>query len=205
MKEEGISFVVIPIEVFKSDKLTLSEKHLYGWVSLFKKQCCFMSNEALAEATGLSIPTISNGLKTLKEEGFIFIEYVNNDNSKRRIYCLFDNPAKTKYLMKKGLFSDSNKIYETKNNTESLIKNIRGSNKNYKNSNKIYESRNRGESNKIYEHKIKSINNNIEKSSLPVLKGPEEDFKKKKSLKRTDFDSDGSFEKAFYANNTIKI
>lgn len=103
--EKGITFVNIPIEVFSSKKLTLAEKHLYGYLSIFKKQCCFLSNEALAAATGLSEPTISRALKSLQKMNYVFIEFINGNSASRRIYVIFDNPAKINYLVKKGLFN----------------------------------------------------------------------------------------------------
>ena len=157
----GISFVNIPIEIFSSKELTANEKILYGYLSIFKKQCCFQSNEALAETLGISVPTITNALRHLSELNYIFIELVNNNNAKRRIYVIFDNPKKLKYLISKGFlgsFPHSNKNYESSSE----------SNKNYKTSNKNYESHNRGESNKNYDHKIRKDNKNIEASALAL-------------------------------------
>lgn len=201
-EREGISFVTIPIEVFKSDKLTLAEKHLYGWLSLFKKQCCFMSNEAIAEATGLSVPSITRGLKSLADMGYIFIEYVAGNNAKRRIYTIFDNPAKLKYLMKKGLFAESNQNDES---VENSVENLGGSNQNDEMSNQNDESQNRGESNQNDEHKIKNINkiyqDEVQKPALNerFLTSP------KRMTKRDEYKSEADFEKAFYMNNTFRI
>lgn len=151
----GISFVNIPIEIFSSKELTANEKILYGYLSIFKKQCCFQSNEKLSEMLGVSVPTITNALKHLQELEYIFIELVNNNNAARRIYVIFDNPKKLKYLISKG-FLGSNKNYE------SPIE----SNKNYEKSHKNYESHNRGESHKNYEYKIIKENKKIEDSAL---------------------------------------
>ena len=161
----GISFVNIPIEIFSSKELTANEKILYGYLSIFKKQCCFQSNETLAETLGISVPTITNALKHLQDLEYIFIELVNNNNAKRRIYVIFDNPKKLKYLISKGFlgtFPHSNKNYES----------ISESNKNYEMSNKNYESHNRGESNKNYEHKIINNNKNIEEASALAKNEP---------------------------------
>lgn len=161
----GISFVNIPIEIFSNKELTANEKILYGYLSIFKKQCCFQSNEKLAETLGVSVPTITNALKHLAELEYIFIELINNNNAKRRIYVIFDNPKKLKYLVSKGYlesFPHSNKNYE------SPIE----SNKNYEMSNKNYETHNRGESNKNYEYKIIKENKNIDEASALAKKEP---------------------------------
>ena len=151
----GISFVNIPIEVFSSKELTANEKILYGYLSIFKKQCCFQSNETLAETLGISVPTITNALKHLQELEYIFIEFVNGNSAKRRIYVIFDNPKKLKYLISKGFlgsFPQVNKNYEA--------------HKNYEGVNKNYEPNNRCEVNKNYEHKIIKDNKNIEASAF---------------------------------------
>ena len=102
MENTGINFVNIPIEIFSDTELTANEKILYGYLSIFKKQCCFQSNEALAKALGISVPTVTNALKHLADLEYIFIEFVNNNSAKRRIYVVFDNPKKLKYLVSKG-------------------------------------------------------------------------------------------------------
>lgn len=195
----GISFVNIPIEIFSSKELTANEKILYGYLSIFKKQCCFQSNEKLAETLGVSVPTITNALKHLSDLEYIFIELVNNNNAKRRIYVIFDNPKKLKYLVSKGFlgsFPHSNKNYESSSE----------SNKNYEMSNKNYESHNRGESNKNYEHKIINNNKNIG-SQDSAIKEPSQASNKYKPLvtnKNGDM-SQEEYEKAFYARNTVTI
>lgn len=157
----GISFVNIPIEIFSSKELTANEKILYGYLSIFKKQCCFQSNEALAEVLGVSVPTITNALKHLSDLEYIFIEFVNGNSAKRRIYVIFDNPKKLKYLVSKGFlgsFPQVNKNYEA--------------NKIYEGVNKNYEPHNRGEVNKNYEHRIIKDNQNIDEAPALAKKEP---------------------------------
>lgn len=147
--EQGITFVNIPMEVFSSKELTTAEKHLYGWLSIFKKQCCFQSNEALAEQTGLSVRTVSRALEKLASMQYIFIEYINKNNSKRRIYTLFDNPKKLAYLTRKGMFSTSREQTEV-----SLAKMSRVSSQNGAKSSQNGVSHNRGESRQNGDHII---------------------------------------------------
>ena len=157
----GINFVNIPIEIFSSKELTANEKILYGYLSIFKKQCCFQSNEKLAEILGISVPTITNALKHLSDLEYIFIEFVNGNSAKRRIYVIFDNPKKLKYLISKGFlgsFPQVNKNYEA--------------HKNYEEAHKNYEPNNRGEANKNYEHKIINNNKKIDEASASAIKEP---------------------------------
>lgn len=100
----GITYVVMPIEILQHDGLTPSEKILYCYLGLFKKGVCFQSNEKLAEMTGLDESTVKRGLKKLADNGFVYIEFVNNNSAMRRIYTIFDNPKKLEYLAKKGVF-----------------------------------------------------------------------------------------------------
>ena len=102
---EGIQYVVMPMEILQNEQLTPSEKILYCYLTLFKKQCCFQSNAGIEKITGLQQKTITRGLKTLSELGYIFIEYVNGNNAARRIYTLLDNPRKLEYLAKAGAFN----------------------------------------------------------------------------------------------------
>lgn len=181
----GISFVNIPIEIFSSKELTANEKILYGYLSIFKKQCCFQSNEALAETLGVSENTITNALKHLADLDYIFVEFVNGNSAKRRIYVVFDNPKKLKYLISKGFlgsFPQVNKIYEGHKNCEVGHKNC--------------EPNYRGEGHKNCDHKIIKDNKNIETSALA--------FELPSRVSNKNMSQD-EYEKAFYARNTITI
>ena len=118
-KDTGISYVIMPIEVLKDDNLTPSEKILYCYLTLFKKQCCFQSNAGISNFTGLDESTIKRGIRKLAELKYIFVEFVNNNSAARRIYVIMDNPKKLEYLVTKGMFKagkDSNVVEE--NDTE---------------------------------------------------------------------------------------
>lgn len=101
---QGIQYVVMPIEVLQNEELSPSEKILYCYLTLFKKGVCFQSNSGIEKITGLQQKTISRGLKTLSDLGYIVIEYVNGNSAARRIYTLLDDPKKLAYLAKKGVF-----------------------------------------------------------------------------------------------------
>lgn len=186
----GISFVNIPIEIFSSKELTANEKILYGYLSIFKKQCCFQSNEALAKAIGVSENTITNGLKHLEELGYVFVEFVNGNSAARRIYTIFDNPKKLKYLASKGYlesfahsFAQGHKTYD-------------GAHKNCEDGHKNCEPNYRGEGHKNCDHKIIKDNKNIETSALA--------FELPSRVSNKNISQD-EYEKAFYARNTITI
>lgn len=157
--EQGITFVNIPMEIFSSKELTTAEKHLYGWLSIFKKQCCYQSNESLAEQTGLSERTISRSLEKLASMQYIFIEFVNGNNAKRRIYTLFDNPKKLAYLARKGMFSTGRTETEVR-----YAKMARVSRQNGEMSSQNGETRNSSESRQNGDHII--IKDNKKKGDL---------------------------------------
>lgn len=150
----GISFVNIPIEVFSSKELTANEKILYGYISIFKKQCCFQSNEALAAELGVSENTITNALKHLSDLKYIFIEFINGNSAKRRIYVVLDNPKKLKYLVDKGYLKSFAQVHK---NCEVAHKNC--------------DPQNRGEVHKNCDHRIIKENNNIERTFEFAEKG----------------------------------
>ena len=104
-QEAGITYVIMPIEILQNPELTPSEKILYCYLSLFKKQCCFQSNTGIAETTGLDESTVKRGIKKLVDIGYLYVEFLNNNSAMRRIYLILDNPDKLKYLASKGAFS----------------------------------------------------------------------------------------------------
>ena len=193
----GISFVNIPIEVFSSKEITATEKILYGYLSIFKKQCCFQSNEALSEAIGVSESTITNALKHLADLDFIFIEFVNNNSASRRIYVIFDNPKKIKYLLQKGYLKSFPQVFPQGR------KNCEGGLKFCEEGRKICDPQNRGEGLKNCDHKIIKYNKNIGNDEPTVeLSAVVSEYK---MPIRSDFDSDEEWLKARYKANTIKI
>jgi len=161
----GISFVNIPIEIFSSGDLTANEKILYGYLSIFKKQCCFQSNQALAEALGVSENTITNGLKHLEDLEYIFIEFVNGNSAARRIYALFDNPKKLKYLLQKGYMQSFPQGHKNCEPNAEGHKNCEGGHKNC-------EPQNGGEGHKNCDHRIIKDNKNIGEASASAKKEP---------------------------------
>ena len=174
--EQGITFVNIPIEIFSSKDLTPIEKHLYGWLSIFKKQCCYQSNESIASSLGISERGVSRGLKKLEEMQYIFIEYTNGNHAKRRIYTLFDNPKKIAYLTRKGMFSTSRAKTEKR-----YAKLANGVRQNGVRVRQIGEPQNRDEVRQIGDHII--IKDNIKERK------PNND----------------DFEKKLYHRNTIRL
>jgi hypothetical protein len=67
--------------------------------------------------TGLEERTLQRALKSLSDMKYIFIEYVNNNSAKRRIYTVLDSPKKLEYLAKRGMFNMSHRpaVAEAKN------------------------------------------------------------------------------------------
>lgn len=159
--EEGRGFfgIIIPAEIVESSELTVGEKFVYGFIASFTK-ACFLSNEDISARTGVSEATVSRAINRLARMGYLFIELVNNNNAKRRIYSVFDNPKKLAYLSKKGLlnreerasFPQSNQIDES---VEKSGKSFPQSNQNDETSRQNDESHNGGESNQNDDHRIR--------------------------------------------------
>lgn len=190
--DEGISFVVIPIEILQNKELSCSDKILYGYLSIFKKQCCFQSNEDLANMTGLSVRTVTNALTNLAKLEYIFIEFINDNNAKRRIYTVFDNPKKLKYLINRGYLGSFAQAFPQSS------KNCVRDSKSCVMSSKNCVSQNGGESRKNCYHRIIKEKENIADSPAGLAgKVPAS------RLNREDFDSEQDYEKAFYARNTM--
>lgn len=162
----GISFVNIPIEIFSSKEITANEKILYGYLSIFKKQCCFQSNETIAEKLGMSTATVTRGLKRLEELGYVFIEFINKNSARRRVYVVFDNPKKLKYLMSKGFLGSFKQGFEHPNHFEE------GANQNDEGANHFDLPNNGGEANHFEEHKIIKENKNIDEASALAFELP---------------------------------
>lgn len=175
----GISFVIMPIEILQNKDLTANEKMLYCYLSVFKKGVCFQSNEKLAEMTGTDESTIKRGLKKLAELGYVFIEFVNNNSAMRRIYVVLDNPKKLAYLSRKGMFNLDKKasVYENTKSAEAQARNT-------------VEPRTDEPTEPETATKYEPI---VDISSMKIRP------------KRSDFDTDEAFEKAFYNWNKAVI
>lgn len=101
-QKRGFWGVIVPMEILDNTDISANEKIVYCYVASYTKMC-LDSNERIAERIGVSEHTVTRALKKLSELGYVFIEFVNNDNSKRRIYAIHENPKKLAYLEKKGL------------------------------------------------------------------------------------------------------
>ena len=193
--KRGFWGVIIPVEILDSKELGANEKIIYGYVASYTKMC-LDSNERIAERMNVSVPTVTRALKKLNDMGYIFIEYVNNDNSKRRIYAIHDNPRKIAYLTKRGLLKtevELRSFAQSNQNDESQQE----SNQNDENSNQNDESQNRGESNQNDYQRIKEEKEEGETEQKPngtagVAMGATG------RPRRKDFDNDDDYVNAMY-------
>lgn len=193
MENNKQHYVIIPEQVFMSKDLTANEKILYGYLSVFKKQCCFQSNESLAKIIGVSENTISSALKHLESMGFVFIEFVNGNSAKRRIYTILDNPNKLKYIVEKGYLKSFPQV----------PKNCEG-HKNWVEVPKNCEGQNRGEVPKNCDHIIYKKNNSIEGLDS-AMKEPNQTSNKVIGLMVDKTLDSAEYERQFYERNTICI
>lgn len=202
----GFSGVWIPKQVLDSTELTPSEKILYANIASFDK-CCFENNERLAEKCGIDERTVKRALAKLSSLGFVFVEFVNNNTSKRRIYAILDNPKKIAYLVKKGLFhnqesSDNRGEWQSFPQTG---QNVPG--QNVPSTGQNVPSQNRGEMGqnvpqRINKKKEEKENDeqkpNNDASGIAAVEGPRlPDYSR--PPKRKDFDDAEAFERAYYA------
>lgn len=186
--EEGRGFfgIIIPAEILDSAELSIAEKFVYGFIASFAK-ACFMSNEAIAERLGVSEHTVSRAINSLKEMGYVYVEFVKGNSAKRMIYSVFDNPKKLNYLASKGMFD---KKFST-----GLAKMANQGSQNGKGVSQNGQPQNRGEASQIGYHRYRI---NIEESAQSRGKA-----KKEPSTlpRRADFANNEEFEKAFYEWN----
>lgn len=98
--------IIIPVEILDSTEISANEKIVYGYVASYRKMC-LDSNEKIAERLSVSEKTVSRALQKLQDMGYVYIEFVNGNSSRRRIFTIFENPKKLQYLMKKGLLKQS--------------------------------------------------------------------------------------------------
>lgn len=87
-------FIQVPSVVLYEPSLSPGSKLLFGEISLLAaaSQFCFASNAYFAANHSVSIRTVENWLKELKNFGLIRIEVKRNQNNQveqRRIYVLF--------------------------------------------------------------------------------------------------------------------
>lgn len=149
-ENRGFFGIIIPAEILDSTELSVTEKFVYGFIASFTK-ACFMSNEAIAGRIGVSEATVSRAISTLTKMGYVYVEFVKNNSAARRIYSVFDNPKKLKYLASKGMFNDE-KVFHRVSQID------KGVNQNDEGASQIDEPHNREKVSQIDDHRYR-INN----------------------------------------------
>lgn len=99
----GFWGVIIPVEILDSKELNANEKIIYGYIASYTKMC-LDTNEKIAERLNVSTDTVSRAIKKLEQMQYLFVEFINNNTSKRRIYAIYENPRKIAYLARRGMF-----------------------------------------------------------------------------------------------------
>lgn len=197
--KRGFWGVIIPVEILDSQELTASEKIIYAYVASFQK-VCFESNETIAAKTCTGERSVSRALQKLEELGYIYVEFINNDNSKRRLYAVFENPKKLAYLASKGMFKS---YQQSRQNGERGAENDGGSRQNGENSCQNGESPNGGESRQIGDHRIKNTKEYSQPEQKPNGMAGLAGEVPARLPKRSEYESQEEFEKALYAWNTM--
>lgn len=203
--QRGFFGIVIPKEILDDKDINITEKFIYGYVASFTR-CCFETNEAIAEKLGVSESTVKHAIPKLVDKGYLFIEKKNNNNSARRIYSVFDNPKKLKYLAQKGMFG----VVE---NSASVVQNLHDTNDGVvQNMHEVVQNMHyeeTGVSSAKYAHiDIEENKNKVEYEQKPnntsaglAGNGPASRL----DIRRSEFESEDDYEKAFYERNTVHL
>ena len=89
------NYIVIPEKIVQDKSLTPLSKLVFGKIySLSKSEgYCWATNKFLAEYFNISKRTIGLCINLLVSNGYIYIklQYKNQNNSKRKIYIVYDN------------------------------------------------------------------------------------------------------------------
>lgn len=203
--QRGFFGIVIPKEILDDIDLNITEKFIYGYVASFTR-CCFETNEAIADKLGVSESTVKHAIPKLVDKGYLFVEKKNNNNSARRIYSVFDNPKKLKYLAQKGMFG----VVE---NSASVVQNLHDTD------NGVVQNLHEVVQNMHYEEtgvssaKFAHIDIEQNKNKVEVEQKPNNTpaglaGKRPASrldIKRSQYETENEYEKAFYERNTIRI
>lgn len=211
--KRGYFGIIISKEILEDKDLSITEKFIYGYIASFT-DCCFMPNEEIAERLGISESTVAHTLPKLVEKGFIFIEKINNDNTKRRVYAILDNPKKLAYLAKKGMFKPVENPVEkcdaVKQNSPGVMQNMQKLMQNLHNTKTGVRSAKFAEIDIEEKRRIENEQKpNLSKGAGGLaLKEPATAPTNNSSLltcNRKNYKSEEDFEKAFYERNTVKI
>lgn len=111
-------YAVIPATILYNDKLKANTKLLYAVITSLanKEGFCYASNQYLAQKLGVDQRTITRLLAELRNNNFIIIEIIKNDNGeiiKRKIY-----PQDTPYGQNCRYPSRQNCLYPMDKNVE---------------------------------------------------------------------------------------
>lgn len=185
-ENRGFFGIIIPAEVLDSEELSVAEKFVYGFIASFTK-ACFMSNDAISSRLGVSEATVSRAINKLQKAGYVYVEFYRNNSAARRIYSVFDNPKKLKYLASKGLFNreESKSFPQVRQIDEGVSQNddrVR----------QIDEPRNRGEASQIDDHRYRINNRRKHEACAKAVEAPSA------RPRRADFASKEEWEQALY-------
>lgn len=194
--QRGFFGIIIAKDILENRELSVTEKFIYGYIASFQR-CCFESNEKIAARLGISESLVRHAIPKLARMGYLAVEKPNNNNRSRRIYDVFNNPKKKKYLDWKYQPKACGKHVE---NSEGVVQEMHDTvqNLHYKIT---------GVSSAKYAHidieENKKKVENEQKPNCPPAGLAGLWPASRLAVKRQDFESEIDFEKAFYKRNTI--
>lgn len=201
--------VLVKPEILGDRRLTIAEKFIFSYVASYKK-VCWDSNACIADRLGLSVPTVTRAIKRLQEAGFLFVDYQKGNNSKRKIFVVWNQPNKRRILERKNRGESATFPQSFPQSFPHSNQNDYPPNQNDSKSNQNDEPRNRGESNQNDYHRIirgkrGSKKTTIRPCSKQDLAGLAGSRPASQVIRAKDFENVQDFEKAFYARNTFRL
>jgi len=200
--QRGFFGIIITKEILEDGDLSVAEKFIYGYIASFQR-CCFESNEKIAQKLGLSESAVAHTIPKLAGKGYLFVEK-SGKSTTRRIYSVYDNPKKLKYLAKKGMFNDENEVVE---NSQNRVQNMHSSMQNMHSRVQNMHSQITGVVSAKYadiEKEQKRIKSETEQKPNESSAGLAGNLPASRlDLKRKDFETEDEYERAFYQRNTI--
>ena len=200
--QRGFFGIIITKEILEDKDLNITEKFIYGYIASFQR-CCFESNDKIAQKLGISESAVAHAIPKLAGKCYLFVEKSGKSTS-RRIYSIYDNPKKMKYLAKKGMFNDENEVVE---NSQKRVQNMHSPMQNMHSRVQNMHSQITGVVSAKFadidkeQKRIKSETEQKPNNKSAGLAG--ELPASRLDLKRKDYKTEEDYERAFYKRNTI--
>lgn len=202
--QRGFFGIIISKEILEDNELSIAEKFIYGYTASFTR-CCFESNEKIAEKLNISESTVAHTIPKLVEKKYLFVEKVGNNSAARRIYSVFDNPKKLKYLVDKGMFQAPKPVEKGMQNMQTPMHELQTPMQNLHGGMQNMHSEITGVESAKFADIEKEENKNKAETEQKQNKTGSAGRWPAGLVQRSNYDNDKDFEDAFYKRNTVHI